>query len=45
VEEAVYVAQCSEISTASQGETVDEALANLQEKTGLHLEKVMIDWS
>jgi predicted RNase H-like HicB family nuclease len=32
------VAECPEIGTASQGHTEEEALANLQEATGLHLE-------
>ena len=38
-EEDVYVAECSEIGTASQGETVEEALANLKEATELYLEE------
>ena len=37
-EEDVYVAQCPEVGTASQGETVEEALANLKEATELYLE-------
>ena len=32
------VAECPEIGTASQGHTEEEALANLQEATGLYLE-------
>ncbi len=31
-----YVAQCREVDVASQGETEDEALANLREALGLH---------
>jgi predicted RNase H-like HicB family nuclease len=38
-EEDVYVAECPEIGTASQGETVEEAVANLQEATELYLEE------
>ena len=37
-EEDVYVAECPEVGTASQGETIEEALANLQEATELYLE-------
>ena len=33
-----YVAQCLEVDVASQGETVEEALANLQEALALHFE-------
>jgi len=38
-EDDLYVAQCPEIGTASQGGTVDEALANLREATELYLEE------
>ncbi len=38
-EEDVYVAECPEVGTASQGETVEEALANLREATELYLEE------
>ena len=37
-EEDVYVAECPEVRTASQGETLEEALANLKEATELYLE-------
>ena len=37
-EEDVYVAECPEVGTASQGDTVEEALANLKEATELYLE-------
>lgn len=33
-----FIAQCLEIDVASQGETEEEALANLQEALELHLE-------
>ena len=33
-----YVAQCLEVDVASQGETEDEALANLKEALELHYE-------
>jgi predicted RNase H-like HicB family nuclease len=38
-EEDVYVAECPEVGTASQGETVEEAIANLKEATELYLEE------
>lgn len=33
------MAQCPEVGTASQGETIEEAVANLQEATELYLEE------
>ena len=30
-EDEVYVAECPEVGTASQGDTIEEALANLRE--------------
>ena len=33
-----YVSLCPELDVASQGETVEEALANLKEAVGLFLE-------
>lgn len=38
-EEDMYVAKCPEVGTASQGYTVEEALANLKEATELYLEE------
>ena len=38
-EDDVYVAECPEVGTASQGATVEEALANLKEATELYLEE------
>ena len=35
----LYVAECSETGTASQGATIEKALANLQEATELYLEE------
>ena len=32
-----YVAECPEVGTASQGETIEEAVANLKEATELYL--------
>ncbi|MDA8133153.1 MAG: type II toxin-antitoxin system HicB family antitoxin [Desulfobacteraceae bacterium] len=38
-EDDLYVAQCPEVGTASQGETIEEAIKNLQEATELYLEE------
>lgn len=38
-EDGLYVAECSETGTASQGETIEKALANLKEATELYLEE------
>ncbi|MGC3989432.1 MAG: type II toxin-antitoxin system HicB family antitoxin [Chthoniobacteraceae bacterium] len=34
----LFVSECPEVGTASQGETEEEALANLREATELYLE-------
>jgi predicted RNase H-like HicB family nuclease len=39
-EEDWYIAQCLEVDVASQGHTIDEALANLGEAVELYLEEV-----
>ncbi len=39
----LYVADCPEIGTVSQGYAVEEALANLQEATELYLEILLPD--
>ena len=36
--EKYYVALCPELDVVSQGETVEEALANLREAIALHIE-------
>lgn len=38
-EDEWYVAECPEVGTASQGETVEAAIANLREATALYLEE------
>jgi predicted RNase H-like HicB family nuclease len=35
----LYVAECPEVGTVSQGKTIEEAVANLQEATELYLEE------
>ncbi len=37
-EDGIYVAHCPQVGTASQGRTVEEALANIKEATELFLE-------
>lgn len=39
LEEDVWVADCVEVGTVSQGKTVEEAIDNLKEATELHLEE------
>jgi predicted RNase H-like HicB family nuclease len=39
LEEDIYVAECPEVGSVSQGSTVEEALANLKEATELYLEE------
>ncbi len=36
-DEDMYVAECPEVGTVSQGVTIEEAIANLREATSLYL--------
>lgn len=38
-EEEMYVAECPEVGTVSQGGTIEEAVDNLREATELYLEE------
>jgi len=38
-EDDLYVAECTEVGTASQGYTIEEAIVNLKEATELYLEE------
>lgn len=38
-EDHIYVAECPEVGTVSQGATVEEAIDNLKEATELYLEE------
>ena len=38
-EENIFVANCPEIGTVSQGESVEEAIVNLKEATELYLQE------
>ncbi|HLC85732.1 MAG TPA: type II toxin-antitoxin system HicB family antitoxin [Candidatus Nanoarchaeia archaeon] len=44
-EEYMYVAECPEAGTASQGKTVEEAVSNLREATELYLEEFPLEKS
>ena len=38
-EDDIYVAECPEVGTVSQGESIEEAITNLKEATQLYLEE------
>ncbi len=38
-EDDIYVAECPEVGTVSQGRTIEEAIANLKEATEAYLEE------
>ncbi len=38
-EEGMYVAECPEVGTVSQGKAIEEAIKNLKEATELYLEE------
>jgi len=38
-EEDVYIAECPEVGTVDQGETIEQAIAGLREATRLYLEE------
>jgi len=42
-EEDMYVAECPEVGTFSQGRTVEEAVDNLKEATELYLEEFPVE--
>jgi len=42
-EEDLYVAECPEVGTVSQGYTIEEAIANLKEATELYLEEFPLE--
>ena len=42
-EDDLYVAECPEVGTVSQGYTIEEALANLREATELYLEEFPLE--
>jgi len=42
-EDDLYVAECPEVGTVSQGSTIDEAINNLKEATIVYLEEFPLD--
>lgn len=38
-EEDIYVAECPEVGTVSQGNNIEEAISNLREATEMYLEE------
>jgi len=38
-EDTLYVAECAEVGTASQGNSIEDAISNLKEATELYLEE------
>jgi len=42
-EEDLYVAECPEVGTISQGSTIEKAIQNLKEATELYLEEFPIE--
>lgn len=42
-EDDLYVAECPEVGTVSQGPTIEEAVRNLQEATELYLEEFPLE--
>ncbi len=44
-EKNIYVANCPEVGTVSQGETLEEAVKNLKEATELYLDEFPLDES
>ena len=42
-ESNLYVAECPEVGTASQGTTIEDAIVNLQEATEIYLEEFPLE--
>jgi len=42
-EEDMYIAECPEVGTVSQGSTIEEAVANLKEATELYTEEFPLE--
>jgi predicted RNase H-like HicB family nuclease len=43
LEEDLYVAECPEVGTVSQGSTIEEAIENLEEAAEIYLEEFPIE--
>ncbi|HWA07003.1 MAG TPA: type II toxin-antitoxin system HicB family antitoxin [Ignavibacteria bacterium] len=44
-EKDIYVANCPEVGTVSQGSSIEEAVSNLKEATELYLDEFPLDES
>lgn len=44
-EDDMYIAECPEIGTVDQGETIEEAVSNLQTATQLYLEEFPVKYT
>ncbi|HLC53539.1 MAG TPA: type II toxin-antitoxin system HicB family antitoxin [Candidatus Nanoarchaeia archaeon] len=44
-EEDIFIAECPEVGTVSQGNTIKEAIENLKEATELYLEEFPLEYS
>ncbi len=44
-EKNIYVANCPEVGTVSQGSSIEEAVSNLKEATELYLDEFPLDES
>ena len=42
-EDDMYVAECPEVGTVSQGKSIEEAIENLKEATELYLEEFPLE--
>lgn len=42
-EGSLYVAECPEVGTASQGHSIEEAVVNLKEATEVYLEEFQVE--
>ncbi len=41
-EDDMYIAECPEVGTVDQGETIEQAIAGLREATRLYLEEFLL---
>ncbi|BAZ17123.1 hypothetical protein NIES4071_90010 [Calothrix sp. NIES-4071] len=42
-EDDMYIAECTEVGTIDQGETIEQAIAGLKEATRLYLEEFSLN--
>ena len=41
-EDGIYIAECLEVGTVDQGETIEDAIAGLKEATRLYVEEFLL---